>query len=193
MADLGQVHDCCRGAGGAVRAASKSGVCLPITDDGKVIGTMDFFTTETLDLSQERMDALRNVGGLVSTRLHAMKAAENAVKAAEDARAVTQVLEKVGGVRTEDEAARVAVDTVREAFGWAYGSFWRLDPKENVLKFTLESGTVNDEFRRVTADARFREGEGLSGRAWKARDLVFVADLGQVRDCCRARWRSARE
>ena len=38
----------------------------------------------------------------------------------------------------------------------------------------------------MTLEARFREGEGLSGRAWKARDLVFVPDLGQVRDCCRA-------
>ena len=66
MADLGQV----RGLQPARRAASgmNSGICLPIMVEGKVIGTMDFFATETLDLSQERMEALRNVGRLVSSR-----------------------------------------------------------------------------------------------------------------------------
>ena len=129
MADLGQVRDCCRARRRS--AGVKSGVCLPITDDGKVIGTMDFFTTETLDLSQERTDALRNVGGLVSTRAARDEGGRKGRGGRRDAQAVTQVLEKVGGARTEDEAARVVVDTVREAFGWAYGSFWRLDPKEN--------------------------------------------------------------
>ena len=42
--------------------------------EGKVIGTMDFFATETLDLSQERMDALRSVGRLVSVRISRLKA-----------------------------------------------------------------------------------------------------------------------
>ena len=75
---------------------------------------------------------------------------------------------------------------VRAAFGWAYGCYWTLDTKENALRFAVESGSVNDEFRRATVDARFHEGEGLSGRAWKTRAFVFVPDLGQMRDCCRA-------
>jgi len=49
-----------------------------------------------------------------------------------------------------------------------------------------ESGSVNPEFQRVTAEARFREGEGLSGRAWRQRDLFFTEDVGQMTDCCRA-------
>ena len=71
-------------------------------------------------------------------------------------------------------------NTVREAFGWAYGSYWNLDPKENALRFALQSGSVNEEFRSATAAARFREGDGLCGGAWKARDLVFMADLGAM-------------
>ena len=96
------------------------------------------------------------------------------------------MVQKVGTARTVDEALHDSLEVVREAFGWGYGSYWALDPKEKVLKFAVESGSVNEEFRRVTLEARFREGEGLSGRAWKARDLVFVPDLGQMRDCCRA-------
>src|SRR5262249_47773888 len=47
-------------------------------------------------------------------------------------------------------------------------------------------GSVNEEFRRVTGEARFREGEGLNGQAWQARDLVFVPDLGEMKTCSRA-------
>jgi methyl-accepting chemotaxis protein len=183
--DLGQVRDCCR-APVAQRAGVKSGICFPIVSEGAVIGTMDFFSLEKLDLSQQRMEALRNVGRLVSNAIRVLKTAETAVAAGQDARAVSQLVVAIGAVTSVQEACQVALDVVREAFGWAYGSFWTLDSKENVLKFSVESGAVNEEFRRVTAEARFREGEGLSGRAWKARDLVFVADLGQVRDCCRA-------
>jgi methyl-accepting chemotaxis protein len=104
----------------------------------------------------------------------------------ENSRAIDRLVESLEHASTADEAARLALGAVREAFGWAYGSYWALDRAEKALRFAVESGAVNDEFRRVTADARFREGEGLSGRAWKARDLVFVRDLGEVRDCCRA-------
>src|SRR5580692_4524801 len=101
-------------------------------------------------------------------------------------RAVVQVVASVALAATVNETAKAALDTVKEAFGWAYGSYWVRDEKENALKFAVESGSVNDEFRRVTLEARFREGEGLSGRAWKSRDLFFVADLAEMKDCCRA-------
>ncbi len=103
-----------------------------------------------------------------------------------DTAAISKVIEAVGAAKTVEEAYRAALETVRSAFGWAYGSIWNLDPKENVLKFTVESGTVNHEFQSVTLSARFREGEGLSGRAWRQRELVFVPDIGQVTDCVRA-------
>ncbi|MFO1041493.1 MAG: methyl-accepting chemotaxis protein [Planctomycetaceae bacterium] len=103
-----------------------------------------------------------------------------------DAGAVRLVFEAVGKASTPEEAMRITLNTVKENFGWAYGSYWSIDPNENVLKFSMESGTVNPEFRRVTQEARFREGEGLSGRAWRSRDLVFTADIGEMTDCCRA-------
>jgi methyl-accepting chemotaxis protein len=55
-----------------------------------------------------------------------------------------------------------------------------------VLRFAVESGSAGEEFRRVTLAASFAEGVGLAGRAWRARDLVFVRDLGELTDCVRA-------
>jgi methyl-accepting chemotaxis protein len=101
-------------------------------------------------------------------------------------RAVLAVIEAIGRAATVGEAVAAALDTVRSAFGWAYGSYWTVDPKEQALKFSSESGTVNPEFMRVTMEARFREGEGLSGRTWQQRDLFFTPDIGQMTDCCRA-------
>ncbi|WP_456238366.1 methyl-accepting chemotaxis protein [Motilibacter deserti] len=66
--DLGEVKDCVR-APAAQRAGVRSGVCFPIVVGGRVHGTMDFFFKQTLTPSPARLDALRNVGRLVSQSL----------------------------------------------------------------------------------------------------------------------------
>ena len=106
--------------------------------------------------------------------------------AADNARAVNQILQALADAKTVSEAAQIALDNGRDAYGMDYGSFWVLDQSDNTLKFAVESGSVNEEFRRVTESASFAEGVGLSGRAWRDRDLVFVKDLGEMADCCRA-------
>jgi GAF domain-containing protein len=55
-----------------------------------------------------------------------------------------------------------------------------------VLRFVVESGDAGPEFRQVTQAASFAEGVGLSGRAWRAWELVFVPDLAELTDCVRA-------
>src|SRR3712207_3156239 len=100
--------------------------------------------------------------------------------------AVTAVVEALARARTSREAIAGALELVRKRFGWAYASYWRVDPTDRALHFVQESGDAGEEFREVTLAASFREGVGLAGRAWRARDLVFVPDLGQLRDCVRA-------
>ena len=79
-----------------------------------------------------------------------------------------------------------ALGAVRETFGWSYGSYWEIQPEEQALRFSQDSGAVSEDFRRVTTEARFREGEGLNGQAWQTRDLVFVPDLGEMKTCSRS-------
>lgn len=129
-------------------------------------------------------------GHATKTNGHATGAAGNQNSALEEARqnarAVLAVVSNVSKAKTAQEAIRSALDAIRAAFTWGYGSYWMLDKEENVLRFNAESGTVNEEFRRVTLESKFAEGVGLSGRAWKARDLYFTADVGQMTDCSRA-------
>jgi transcriptional regulator with GAF, ATPase, and Fis domain len=107
-------------------------------------------------------------------------------EAAEDMAAVNRVLREVSHAPNREVAMATALASIREGFGWAYGSYWAVDREQRALTFVQESGSAGDEFRQVTLTASFQEGVGLSGRTWRARDLVFVEDLAQVTDCVRA-------
>jgi methyl-accepting chemotaxis protein len=114
------------------------------------------------------------------------KADSNGQPETSDARALIDTVNAVIQSDSIDSIVRSTLDTVRRAFGWAYASYWTIDPAQNALMFSLESGTVGGEFERLTRTARFKEGEGLNGRTWRRRDLVFVENLAELNDCCRA-------
>ncbi len=107
------------------------------------------------------------------------------VEGIENSTALVESIAAITHAATVAEVIRGTLDVVRQAFGWIYGSYWTVDEQASALVFSLESGSVDEEFQRVTRSARFREGEGLNGRAWRARDLVFVPDLTELGDCSR--------
>ncbi|GAA2023296.1 GAF domain-containing protein [Pseudokineococcus marinus] len=183
--DLSELADCVR-ADAAGRAGVRSGVCFPVLEGGRVVGTMDFFTTERLSPSPGRLAVLRSVAILVSAALERLEEAVRQERSAQDVAAVSTVLRELTAARDAEAALSAALDTVRREFGWQYGSFWRLDEAAQVLRFAQESGDAGAEFRQVTLAASFARGVGLSGRAWDRGDLVFVEDLGELADCVRA-------
>ena len=305
FADLGELQDCCR-APLARRAGIKTAIALPVMNDGQVIGTLDFFAIQSVEVSQARLAALRTVGQLASDKVAKLakqsdlnrikqmvenapvnmlyanldlqiqymnrKAAETLkrleahlpikvsqmvghsidvfhkapehqrriladsrnlprvatinvgpelfelsvsamfdstgkyigpmitweivtekvatekreAETAADIRAVNQLLLALGRSRTVRDVITSALASVREAFNWSYGSFWEINTDEQALRFVHDAGSVTEEFRRITTEARFREGEGLNGQAWQTRDLVFVPDLGELKSCSRA-------
>ncbi len=50
------------------------------------------------------------------------------------------------------------------------------------MKFAHESGTASDEFRKVTRETIYREGEGLAGQAWRTRDVALFPNLAEERN-----------
>ncbi len=182
--NIADVTDCVR-APAAARAGVRSGVCFPLIEDHRVVGTMDFFATEELHPSEGRLAVLRAVGQLVSGALARLHEAVRQEKAAQDVEAVSTVIRELTQVTSSDQALRTALEIIRKDFDWQYGSFWQLDEKDDLLRFALESGDAGAEFRQVTMSASFAKGVGLSGRAWARDDLVFVEDLGELTDCVR--------
>ena len=101
-------------------------------------------------------------------------------EATANAQAVSALIGALENANSIDDTMHAALDAVREAFGWAYGSFRQLDEGKQVLKTSIESGSMAEEFRNATVEAEFRQGEGLCGGAWKSRDLVFIPDFGAM-------------
>ena len=185
VADLGELADCVR-APVAQRLGVRSGICFPILEDGAVTGTMDFFATETLTPSAQRLDTLRAIAVLVSQAIERIAAMERQAEAAQDVAAVNAVLRALSTTTERESALRDALDTIRSGFGWGYASYWAIDESDGALHFVQESGDAGAEFRAVTRAASFAEGVGLSGRAWRSKEMVFAPDLGEVTDCVRA-------
>ncbi len=183
--DLAQVPDCVRGPV-AMRAGVKSGVCFPLIVDDQVVGTMDFFATEELELSTARIETLRSVGRMVSNQIQRLKTASIQAEIAKNVEATNRVQLALSLATSPAEAVQIALKSVKDVFGWEYGSYWAIDNKDQVLKFSAEDGTVSQEFRRVTETSSFARGVGLNGKAWLNKDLVFVQNLASVTDCVRA-------
>src|SRR3954454_1876582 len=95
------------------------------------------------------------------TETHATVAAQ-LTEARSDVTAVTRVLSALDGASTTEAVVHAALDTVRDCFGWAYGSYWAVDHADGILHFLAESGDAGSEFRAVTRTASFAEGVGLS-------------------------------
>jgi len=104
----------------------------------------------------------------------------NAAEAVANSKAIGDVMQAVAGASTTEEAVRAALDAVRTAFNWEYGSYWLLDPKTESMSCTMESGSLPQEFRRVLAGLHVREGEGMLGKAWKNRDMFFVQHIANL-------------
>ncbi|BCJ45691.1 hypothetical protein GCM10010168_58880 [Actinoplanes ianthinogenes] len=176
----------CRRCEAAMRAGMATGVALPVTRGNEVLAVLEYYSATPLYLDAARREKFGAITRIAERARSSAVAAAELRQAADDRVAVTTVVNRLGAAQESQTALRAALDAVRSAFGWAYGSYWEVDPTDNVLKFQVESGSAGDEFRRVTLAATFAEGVGLSGRAWRSRDLVFVKDLAELTDCVRA-------
>jgi GAF domain-containing protein len=183
--DLGTAPEC-RRATTARANGMTSGFFYPVVHDGRVTAVLEYFSDQPQIRDSNRRTKILALAKLADMAVFRTIARAQLQEIADDRLAVTEVVSQMMKVEDEQSATRTALEVVREAFGWAYGSYWAIDDEAGVLRFAIESGSAGEEFRKITLAASFAEGVGLSGRAWKARDLVFVADLAELTDCVRA-------
>ncbi|MGQ7297761.1 methyl-accepting chemotaxis protein [Quadrisphaera sp. KR29] len=169
-----------------VRAGSPHGALLPIVEDGRTTAVHELRSADPLPFFDGREEKWAAISRIASQVVISVRARAATAEVLQDREAVTTVVTAVNTATTREQVLSSALDSVRSAFGWAYGSYWAMAEDEPVLRFVQESGSAGEEFRRVTLAASFAEGVGLSGRAWRARDLVAVEDLGELKDCVRA-------
>ncbi|BFU43654.1 hypothetical protein KRMM14A1004_18910 [Krasilnikovia sp. MM14-A1004] len=183
--NLGGYVDCLR-CQAAARVGMRSAVVTPVLHNNEAIAVFEYYSPELLNVDGPRTEKWSAIARIAEQARRAALANAELRQAASDRYAVTNVVNALGDVSDSATALRTALDSVRSAFGWAYGSYWEIDEADQVLRFRFESGTAGEEFRKVTLAATFAEGVGLSGRAWRTDDLVFVRDLADLTDCVRA-------
>ncbi len=170
----------------AIRAGATEAIITPVFKAGRVHAMMEFYLRDPVRMDTAQISKWAAISRVAEQARVAAVSAFEIRQLADDRLAVTTVVSALGHTNDSKTAIRSALDAVRRAFGWAYGSYWEIDQADNLLRFQSESGSAGDEFRKVTLAATFAEGVGLSGRAWRARDLVFVRDIGELTDCVRA-------
>jgi GAF domain-containing protein len=170
----------------AMRGGAVCGAAVPIERGHRIVAVLEYYTQHMREPDAARQSKWIAIGRLGEQIRLASLSALLTRQLADDRLAVTSVVSALGNTNESRVAVQAALDAVRTAFHWAYGSYWEVDDQENVLRFQTESGSAGEEFRKVTLAATFAEGVGLSGRAWRARDLVFVRDIGELTDCVRA-------
>jgi hypothetical protein len=170
----------------AIRAGARGGSAVPIERGHRAVAVLENYTQDMREPDPARQSKWIAIGRLGEQIRLAALAAFLTRQLADDRLAVTAVVSALGHTNDSRVVVQAALDAVRTAFHWAYGSYWEIDDQDDVLRFQSESGSAGEEFRKVTLAATFAEGVGLSGRAWRARDLVFVRDIGELTDCVRA-------
>ena len=80
------------------------------------------------------------------------------------------------------EALPAILQTVCEKLRWEVGSFWRVDPAALCLEWlqTWVSPAISGRARNFIEASRrtqFARGEGMPGRAWQARGVIWVDDV----------------
>nr|WP_221377614.1 methyl-accepting chemotaxis protein [Actinoplanes polyasparticus] len=170
----------------ALRGGANAGVAVPVVKHGRPTAVLEYYTAADFAPDAALISKWGAIARVAEQARVAALTAYYTRQVADDRLAVTNVVAALGHTTDSSVALRSALDAVRTAFHWAYGSYWQIDEQDNVLRFCVESGDAGEEFRKVTLAATFAEGVGLSGRAWRARDLVFVRDIGQLTDCVRA-------
>jgi methyl-accepting chemotaxis protein len=122
----------------AQRAGVKSGVCLPVVVGGRVVGTMDFFATRTLVMSESRRAALANTAFLIGQAMERFAAADR--------------LQQAGGdlLSSIEEVERNVVAATGVA---AHGEALAAEANAEVAALEEASAEINDVVRAIQAIA----------------------------------------
>ena len=83
---------------------------------------------------------------------------------------------------TVAEALTAAIQAICEAENWAYGQFWRVDEKGDVLRFdgfwvAPGADAAIGSFFEKSREVVFHPGIGVMGRVWESGEPMWIADL----------------
>jgi methyl-accepting chemotaxis protein len=118
----------------------------------------------------------------ISERVRTEKAA---VESALNAHAVSGVLGRLAEAGDVGEVVDSTLRSVLGSYGLTYGSAFKIQDDGETSRVRSQAGS-GGAYERAAADAVYRRGVGLHGRAWATGQLVVVSDLAEMADDPRA-------
>jgi methyl-accepting chemotaxis protein len=167
------------------RAGYVMQIAVPILLGQKVVGIMLLVSQEGAEVSESRRDVLRNVAILMSSSFERMNQVREVQDLASSSEAVNRVLRRITLAGSASEAARGAMEAVRDAFEWDYGVCLARND-DGVLRAVSDAGTAEEVFRTAVFGTSISLGRGFAGEAWLTRQLVVVEDLSEAANDPRA-------
>ena len=155
---------------------TRTHVVVPVAVGETMVGSLHFFVNG--QVRPQYVETLESIRQLLSSASNGLTETKRQKEIAANARAVGAVLGTAGIV----SVAEAALAAVRSSFAWGYASYWTLDEDGDGLVISTDTGTIDEDFHRATAVARFGQGEGLVGQAWKRRGLVYYPDVRTLED-----------
>ena len=146
--DIGEVSDCCR-APVAKRAGVRAGVCFPIILGGEVLGTMDFFTVQSITLSNGRSQALQLISELVSQTLGKLIESEENRRRTQELLNVMAVVNKIAG-----KTNLLAINATIEAAHAGHAGRRFAVVAQEVKKLANETSAYTNEINGLVGNSR---------------------------------------
>jgi len=129
---------------------------------------------------EARAESQRDPAGTPVRMLGVSRDVTETRQAEDETRLLQTMALAVGQAPDMDAALQLALRTVCETTGWAYGEAWVPDMDGSRLRLSpawFSAYPGGDAFHSQSSEVVFRPGEGLPGRAWQSRTPIVTQDV----------------
>ena len=193
LAQVGDLAECER-ASLARRAALRSCLVIPLVSEAGPGGAMGFYAMDTWLSTPERLATLDQIGRLLSLEVQRFHHEQAAAQRLQRAQAERDLLGRIVDFTVSAEASEgeINLNPVLHAlaahFDSPYVSFWLVERREHqvpCIRYRQHVGARDPELERIHRTQICVDGQGLTGRTWRAGRLFQVDEVGRLFDCPR--------
>ena len=175
----------------ARRDGTRSGASLPLVVGGRVIGVMVFVSVEKDTFTPEFVELLERMANNVSFALKNFDRADEKARTEEQKERLARMLaalsdtnEAIVRAKSPAELFRFVCEAAAEGGRFTSVSIALVKPDSTFFEIAAAAGSTSDKARqmRISPDAALHEGQGLSGRAFRAGSACIVNDYVAERD-----------
>ena len=157
-------------------------VAFPIAVRGQTRAVIEFFSDRVRDEDADLISVFESLGRQIGGVIERQEAAESLARQAREQHLLHAGMTLAAEAPSFEAIIQRTLDLVCQTIGWPVGHAYVLnDPAAEQLEPTniwyFDDPTAHQAFREVTAQWRFRKGQGLPGRVWESRRPAWIEDL----------------